>query len=84
MRDFTWIDFSKLSDLREMITEVLSSEGAEAYLDAVRISAIADSVEQRLHHLQELAMEEQEASSLSTEDDVEENVAATYGLTLGL
>ena len=46
--DFNWIDFDRLSDVRQLIVETLSAEGAEDYIDERRIEAIADAAQVRI------------------------------------
>lgn len=41
--DFSWIDFERLSDVEELITNTLSAEGAKEYMDGNRIKAIAET-----------------------------------------
>ena len=77
---FDWIDFDKLRDVREFILDVLSSAGE--YSDVSRAEAVTDGVERRIRNVRSLAMgrrkEETEADTLSTEDDVERDVAEDY------
>ena len=77
--DFSWIDFNRLSDVKELVTETLSTDAAEDYLDESRIMAIAQSVERRIYTLAQLAMMQAGPQTQSTDDDVEENVAEHYG-----
>lgn len=77
--DFSWIDFNRLSDVKELVTETLSTDAAEDYLDESRIMAIAQSVERRIYTLAQLAMTQAGPQTQSTDDDVEENVAEHYG-----
>ena len=76
--DFDWIDFDSLSDVKDLIAETLSSEGAADYIDETRIRMIVDSTDRRIQNLQQLAMTHTPAQQLSTEDDVEEDVAESY------
>lgn len=76
--DYSWIHFEALSDIRSLIINTLSSEGAENYIDETRIAAIADSVEHRIDHLKEVAASYIHSQTNSTDDDVTENVAADY------
>ncbi len=76
---FAWIDFGKLTDVKEMIQEVLSTERTRELLDEARITAIADSTMKRIETLQTFAMsQDAEVRTLSTEGDVEEDVAEDY------
>lgn len=76
---FEWIDFEKLSDVDELIVNTFGAREASDYMDEARVNAIVDSVKKRIHQLEELAMTHTKAEVLSTEDDVEENVAESYG-----
>ena len=76
--DFSWIDFGRLSDVKDLIIETLTADGAEEYMDAGRIEAITESVERRIRNLSELAMKQTAYPTASTEDDVEEDIATRY------
>ena len=76
--DFSWIDFDKLSDAKELIESVLSCSGAEEYVGKDRIRAIADGVQRRIENLSHLAMNHAPVQDTSTEDDVEEDIAEDY------
>ena len=76
--DFSWIDFDRLEDVGELIESVLTAEGAEDYMDEIRIRAITGSVKRRIGNLSQLAMSQTPVQEHSTEDDVEENIAADY------
>ena len=76
---FEWIDFDKLSDVSYMITEILSDERASDYMEERRIRVIAELTRQRIEKLQALAMSGSRVQKISTEDDVEEDIAARYG-----
>lgn len=53
--DFSWIDFDRLSDVRNLIAETLSAGDAGEYMDDNRIRAIADAVERRIGHIRKAA-----------------------------
>ena len=76
--DLDWIDFNRLSDVGELISDVLSCEEAAEYIDDVRIDAITEGVQRRIGHLQELAMTQTHRQVDTTEDDVREDIAADY------
>lgn len=78
--DFSWIDFDKLQDVSELTERVLTSEGAEDYMDESRIQAIKEAVKRRVRDLAQLAASQVSVQTYSTEDDVEENIAADYAL----
>ncbi|MCD7865993.1 MAG: HipA domain-containing protein [Clostridiales bacterium] len=76
--DFSWIHFDRLSDVRELITGVLSADGAKDYIDENRIRAIAGSAQRRIEQLSQLAISHTPSQEISTEDDVKENIAENY------
>lgn len=76
--DFSWIDFSRLSDVEELITMTLSADEAKEYIDTNRIKAIAESVSRRIDNLKKIAVQHPQVQRNSTEDDVEENIARMY------
>ena len=80
--DFGWIDFESLSDVGEVIKEVLSSDGAEEYIDDSRINAINDGVEKRIETLRQLALSEHPVQTDTAEDDVAEDIAEDYTMNM--
>ena len=76
--DFSWIDFDSLSDIGELITDVLSAEGAKDYMDENRIRTIAGAAQRRIEQLSQFAISYTTLREISTEDDVEENIAESY------
>ena len=76
---FEWIDFEKLSDVEELITETFATGDAADYMDEARVSAIVDTVKKRIRQVEELSMSHTQSEVMSTEDDVEDNVAESYG-----
>ena len=76
--DFSWIDFRRLEDVGGFMESVLTSEGAEEYMDPKRIRAITGSVKGRIEYLSQSAMSLKSARENSTRDDVKENIAADY------
>lgn len=72
---FDWLDLSKLQGIDRDIREVF--EGAEEYVDRDRVEAIVASVNQRVQMMETFILTQQPQVD-STEDDVEENVAAEY------
>lgn len=75
---FDWIDFDQLSDVEELITEVLSADGAKDYMDENRIRSIVQSVRRRISYLERFAQEHMPLQTLSTEDDVKEDIQEDY------
>ncbi len=74
---FDWIDFSVLSDIRGIITDVLSDGQAADYMDEKRIRTICELAEQRVQNLETLAKAGAQ-QAVTMEDDVKENIAADY------
>ena len=77
---FNWFDFGSLKDVKELVRETLSVDGAEDYIEETRIAAIADTVERRVRYLEEMAGGYKRTLEDSTVGDVEENVAEAYGV----
>lgn len=75
---FDWINLDSLTDVKELIQEKLTCDGAEEYIDEGRIKAIAESAEQRIQALKNLVMNKNELQINSLDDDVQENIAETY------
>ena len=80
--DLSWIDFERLTDVPDLITDILSADGADEYVGKDRISAISDSVARRIQTLAAMASDTAPAQAgldpASTSDDVETNIAAKY------
>ena len=66
----------------EVIKEVLSSDGAEEYIDESRINAITDGVEKRIEMLRQLALLERPVQADTAEDDVAEDIAEDYTMNM--
>ena len=80
---YDWISFENLVDVKDMICEVLSDEQAQEFMDERRVRAIADSVENRIQKLKEVAADASGKTisvnaQSSTQDDVEKNIAEDY------
>ena len=82
--DFSWIDFARLEDVDGLIEHILTAEGTEEYMDEIRIRAITGSVKRRIEYLSQLAISQTPVQEHSTEDDVEENIAADYAPKMDL
>lgn len=78
VHSYDWIDWERLDDVEALITDVLSSEGAVDYIDSERMEMIAQSVRRRIEHLRQLAQTARPTQTISTEDDVVENIAEDY------
>lgn len=76
---FKWINFSELSDVRELIFGTFSKEGASDYVDGARAKAICDITQRRIKNLLEMSMGYIPSETTSTVNDVEKNIAESYG-----
>ena len=74
---FDWLDLSKLDGVDQDIREVFA--GAEEFIDKERVEAIIASVNQRTQMLETFILTQRPQED-STENDVERNVAAEYGM----
>lgn len=75
---FDWINFSALTDVGEMITEILSDENAKDYFEENRIRVIAELTERRIKNLQTLVGSKTHKQTITTDDEVSKNIAASY------
>lgn len=80
---YDWIPFENLTDIKDVICEILSDERAEEFIEEKRVKAIADSVENRIQKLKQIAANASKNSFYinaqnSTLDDVEKNIAEDY------
>ena len=74
----SWIDFAKLSDIKEMILQTFSEEGTSDYVDEARVRAICDMTQKRINDLYEMSKTYAPTENNSIAGDVEENIAADY------
>lgn len=78
---FDWRNLSKRDDVDQDIREVFT--GAEEFIDKERVEAIVASVNQRVQLLATFILTQQpQPQAESTENDVERNVAAEYGMKM--
>lgn len=82
--DLRWIDFDALSDVEKWIGQVLSAENAADYIGEQRIRAIATGVARRMDTLSQLAMRQMTVQDMTTDDDVEEDIAESYTMKMDL
>lgn len=75
---YSWIDFSKLSDIRELVFDIFSETGAVGYIDETRVKAICDTTQRRIRELNEISKKTIIQDTLSTKGDVKENLAKAY------
>ena len=81
---FDWIDFDALSDVKDLIVDMLSEEKAKVYMDDVRTNMIATLTERRIRNLEKLAMLADRVQVIDNDDEVGKNVAADYGPKLSV
>ena len=80
---FDWIDFDVLSDVGDLIHEILSDKQALDFVCADRAEAIARAAVKRIDFLQEMALSHSPVNAVdSIEDDVTENLAEDYTLKM--
>ena len=78
-----WFDASKLDGIEDEILEVFSNDKAAEYIDAERAKAIAAEVRNRIETVESMAMSHTQSYDISsTEGDVEEDVAESYGMKM--
>ncbi|MBQ7638767.1 MAG: HipA domain-containing protein [Clostridia bacterium] len=75
---FDWIDFSALVGVGEMIMEILSDKNAKDYMEENRIRVIAELTERRIKNLETLANSKTHKQTVTTDDEVDKNIAASY------
>ena len=78
-----WFDASKLDGIEDEILEVFSEDKAAQYIDTERAKTIAAEVRNRIEVVESMAMSHTQSYDLSsTEGDVEEDVAESYGMKM--
>ena len=77
MTSFDWLDLAKLDGIDQDIRETFT--GAEEFIDQERVEAIASSVNRRIQTLEDFLLT-QHPQADSTENVVEQNMAAEYGM----
>lgn len=76
---FHWLDLTKLSDHRELISGILSTDSAKDFIDDHRKEAILSSVKKRILALEKMAADSTKKKyQMTTQDDVERNIAEDY------
>lgn len=82
---FDWINFNRLADVEEMVADVLTNDKIKDFVDEGRKSAISASVGKRIQILKHIAGTHCPlVSEITTEDDVEEDVAEDYSMKMGI
>lgn len=78
-----WFEASKLDGIEDEILEVFSDDKAAQYIDTERAKTIAAEVRNRIEVVESMAMSHTQSYDLSsTEGDVEEDVAESYGIKM--
>ena len=78
-----WFEASKLDGIEDEILEVFSGDKAAQYIDTERAKTIAAEVRNRIEVVESMAMSHTQSYDLSsTEGDVEEDVAESYGMKM--
>ena len=78
-----WFEASKLDGIEDEILEVFSDDKAAQYIDTERAKTIAAEVRNRIEVVESMAMSHTQSYDLSsTEGDVEEDVAESYGMKM--
>ena len=78
-----WFEASKLDGIEDEILEVFSGDKVAQYIDTERAKAIAAEVRNRIETVESMAMSHTQSYDISsTEGDVEEDVAESYGMKM--
>ncbi len=78
-----WFEASKLDGIEDEILEVFSDDKAAQYIDTERAKTISAEVRNRIEVVESMAMSHTQSYDLSsTEGDVEEDVAESYGMKM--
>ena len=78
-----WFDASKLDGIEDEILKVFSDDKAAEFIDSERAKAIAAEVRKRIDTVESMAMSHTHSYDISsTEGDVEEDVAESYGMKM--
>ena len=78
-----WFEASKLDGIEDEILEVFSDDKAAQYIDTERAKTIAAEVRNRIETVESMAMSHTQSYDISsTEGDVEEDVAESYGMKM--
>ena len=78
-----WFEASKLDGIEDEILEVFSDDKAAQYIDTERAKTIAAEVRNRIEAVESMAMSHIQSYDISsTEGDVEEDVAESYGMKI--
>lgn len=78
-----WFEASKLDGIEDEILEVFNDDKAAQYIDTERAKTIAAEVRNRIEVVESMAMSHTQSYDLSsTEGDVEEDVAESYGMKM--
>ena len=79
---FDWLEFSKLDGIENEISEILSDEKVKKYIDTERADVLVSQLRKRIDRLSEIVMTQKSSQDTSCLGDVEEDEAASYGITV--
>ena len=80
--DHSWLDVSKLDGIEDDICKVFSDEKAGEYIEPERIKAVTSEVRRRIERISEIMMHQISIPCMSSENDLEEDSAETYGIKI--
>ena len=80
--DISWLDLSKLEGIDDEISEILSDDKIGKFIDDDRANMIVSQIRKRIDRLSEIVMTQKSSQDMSSEGDVDEAQATSYGLTI--
>ncbi|WP_287993094.1 HipA domain-containing protein [Ruminococcus sp.] len=80
--DISWLDLSKLDGIEDEISKLFSDEKVAKYIDQERANMIVSQIKKRIDRLSEIVMTQKISQDMSSESDIDEAEAASYGLTI--
>lgn len=80
--DISWLDLSKLDGIEDEISKLFSDEKVAKYIDQERANMIVSQIKKRIDRLSEIVMTQKSSQDMSSDGDVDEAEAASYGLTI--
>lgn len=80
--DISWLDLSKLNGIEDEISEILSDDKIRKFIDDDRANMIVSQIRKRIDRLFEIVMTQKSSQDMSSDGDVDEAEAASYGLTI--
>lgn len=80
--DISWLDLSKLDGIEDEISEILSDDKIRKFIDDDRANMLVLQIRKRIDRLSEIVMTQKNSPDMSSEGDVDEAQAASYGITI--